>query len=152
QKGKLIVTDAPALPGNFGGHGLVSTARDYARFCQMLLSKGQLDGKRILKEKTVALMTKNHLPAEAMPISIGSLRFPRGGGFGLGFSVRVAADKKEPGSRVGEYNWGGAASTSFWISPKDDLFVIVMQQIMPNPLLEVTLKPLIYAAVQEPKK
>jgi CubicO group peptidase (beta-lactamase class C family) len=151
-KGKLIVTDAPALPSNFGGHGLVSTARDYARFCQMLLGKGQLDGKRILQEKTVALMTKNHLPAEAMPISIGGFRFPEGVGFGLGFSV-LAADNKEPGSRVGEYNWGGAAGTTFWTSPKDDLFVIVMQQSMPvDPLLVVTLKPLIYAAVQEPKE
>jgi CubicO group peptidase (beta-lactamase class C family) len=152
-KGKLIVTDAPAMPSPFGGHGLVSTARDYARFCQMLLGKGQLDGKRILKEKTVALMTKNHLPAEAIPISIGTIRFPEGFGFGLGFSVRVATDKKEPGSRVGEYGWGGLAGTTFWISPKDDLFVIVMQQSMPHDgALEAKLKPLIYAAVQEPKK
>ena len=111
-----------------------------------------LDGKRILQEKTVALMTKNRLPAEAMPIRIASIRFPEGFGFGLGFYVRVAADKMEPGSRVGEYGWGGAAGTAFWVSPKDDLFVIVLQQFMPHDPLEATLKPLIYAAVQEPKK
>ena len=77
----------------------------------------------------------------------------RGFGFGLGFYVRTAADKMEPGSRVGEYGWGGTLGTTFWISPKDDLFVIVMQQLMPHdPPLEGTLKPLLYAAVQEPKK
>jgi CubicO group peptidase (beta-lactamase class C family) len=151
-KGKLIVTDPPAIPKRFGGHGLVSTARDYARFCQMMLNKGQLDGKRILKEKTVALMTKNHIPKEAIPIGIGASRF-EGLGFGLGFSVRVAAAKKNPGPRVGEYGWGGAANTTFWISPKDDLVVVALQQFMPGDgALELRLRALIQAAIQDPKK
>src|SRR5262249_36981424 len=68
---------------------------------------------------------------EAMPISIGKFRL-EGVGFGLGFSVRVAADKKNPGFRLGEYGWGGAANTTFWISPKDDLVVVALQQFMPG--------------------
>jgi CubicO group peptidase (beta-lactamase class C family) len=157
-KGKLGVTDDPAKskflkkPAMLsGGGGLVSTARDYARFCQMVLNGGQLDGKRILKEKTVREMTKNQLPAEAMPLTLFARR--EGVGFGLGFSVRVAADKSDPASRVGEYGWGGAASTHFWISPKDDLFVIAIQQFMPfDPILEVKLKPIIYGAIEDSKK
>jgi CubicO group peptidase (beta-lactamase class C family) len=151
-KGKLIVTGPPALPLPFGGHGLVSTARDYARFCQMMLNKGELDGKRILKEKTVALMTKNQVPDEAMPITLVTTRL-EGVGFGLGFAVRVAADKKSPGFRVGQYGWGGAANTTFWISPKDDLLVVALQQFMPGDgTLELRLRRLIQAAIEEPKK
>src|SRR5262249_38079906 len=128
--------------------GLVSTARDYARFCQMLLNGGELDGQRILKAETVRLMTSNQLPVEAMPISVVGLRM-EGTGFGLGFSVRVAASPTEP---VGEFGWGGAASTHFWISPKDDLFVIALQQLQPlNPVL-LRLKPIIYEALADPKK
>jgi CubicO group peptidase (beta-lactamase class C family) len=155
-RGQLIVSESPAkspmlkrAAPPFGGHGLVSTARDYARFCQMLLNKGQLDGKRILREKTVQLMTQNQLPDEAMPISIGPMR-REGVGFGLGFSVRVAPNRAEPGGRAGEYGWGGAASTHFWISPKDDLFVIALQQIMPFEMtLEATLKPLVSDAIDK---
>jgi CubicO group peptidase (beta-lactamase class C family) len=97
-------------------------------------------------------MTSNQLPAEAMPLSmVGARR--EGVGFGLGFSVRVAASRLEPAGRVGEYGWGGAASTHFWISPGDDLFVIVLQQFMPfNPVLEQRLKPLVYQALADPKK
>jgi CubicO group peptidase (beta-lactamase class C family) len=157
--GKLIVSDDPAKSSFLkkptlltGGGGLVSTARDYARFCQMLLNGGQLDGQRVLKAETVRLMTSNQLPAEAMPLSI--LGFRREGvGFGLGFSVRVAASRTEPAERVGEFGWGGAASTHFWISPKDDLFVIALQQFQPfNPVLELRLKPIIYEALADPKK
>jgi len=157
--GKLIVTDPPtkspylnqsAPP--FGGHGLVSTGRDYARFCQMLVNKGQLDGKRVLQDRSVELMTKNHLPDEAIPISVGPMR-REGVGFGLGFSVRVATDEKSPGSPPGEFGWGGAASTHFWISPKDDLFVVALQQYMPfDTVLEAELKPLVYAAIEARKK
>jgi CubicO group peptidase (beta-lactamase class C family) len=157
-KGKLTVTDTPAKSRYLkkpallsGGGGLVSTARDYARFCQMLLNGGQLDGRRILREKTVALMTTNQLPAEAMPITLGVRR--EGVGFGLGFSVRVAAAPGASGSLVGEYGWGGAACTHFWISPRDDLFVIALQQFMPFEMtLETKLKPIIHGAVQNPKK
>jgi CubicO group peptidase (beta-lactamase class C family) len=158
SKGKLVVTESPLLSPYLlkpvflsGGGGLVSTARDYARFCQMLLNRGELDGRRILKEKTVREMTTNQLPAEAMPLSLGVQR--EGVGFGLGFAVRVGRDRNEPLSPVGEYGWGGAASTHFWISPKDDLFVIVLQQYQPfNPILEATLKPIIYQAIKDRPK
>jgi CubicO group peptidase (beta-lactamase class C family) len=157
-KGKLITAASPPRNQWFtkpallsGGGGLLSTARDYARFCQMLLNGGQLDGRRILQAKTVALMTTNQLPAEAMPLTVVVRR--EGVGFGLGFSVRVAADKNDPASRVGEYGWGGAASTHFWISPKDDMFVLALQQFMPfNPMLEMKLKPIIYGALREASK
>jgi hypothetical protein len=114
----------------------------------MLLSGGELHGKRILKAATVRLMTRNHLPDKALPFTLGNVR--KGVGFGLGFSVRLAADPDLAGNRLGEYGWGGAASTHFWISPRDDLFVIAMQQFMPyQPLLENRLKPIIYEAIQE---
>ncbi len=135
--GSLSLIDSPETsayrykPKFFsGGGGLVSTARDYMRFCQMLLSGGQLDGIRILKPKTVQRMTSNHLPDEIMPIGFGMLERP-GVGFGLGFAVRVAATSGEPPQAVGEYRWGGAASTNFWIVPKLDLIGIALTQHMP---------------------
>jgi CubicO group peptidase (beta-lactamase class C family) len=152
---KLVVTEAP-MGSRFlkkpallsGGGGLVSTARDYARFCQMLLNGGRLDEGRILKEKTVQLMTTNQLPPSAMPL------FGQAGmGFGLGFSVWVDPGKATRGSHAGEYGWGGAASTYFSIAPKDDLFVIVLQQFMPfQTELETRLKPLIYGALEKAKE
>jgi CubicO group peptidase (beta-lactamase class C family) len=130
-----------------GGGGLVSTARDYCRFCQMLLGEGQLDGTRLLKAETVRQMTSNQLPESALPIKLGQ---PRPGvGFGLGFGVRMAASDQEPASVVGEYRWGGAASTHFWISPRHELAVVALQQQMPfTPLLEQTLKPIVYGAIK----
>jgi CubicO group peptidase (beta-lactamase class C family) len=130
-----------------GGGGLVSTARDYARFCQMLLGEGQLDDARLLKAETVRMMTSNQLPEAAVPIKLGE---PRPGvGFGLGFGVRVAASDQDPASPVGEYRWGGAASTHFWISPRRELAVIALQQQMPfTPLLEQTIKPIVYGAIK----
>lgn len=120
-----------------GGGGLTSTLRDYARFCQMLLNQGELDGQRLLKASTVKLMHQNQLPeGVTIPGRPGS-------GFGFGFAVVMAGDHAE------EYGWGGAASTHFWISPKDDLFVIVFQQFMPyQGILEDTLKPVIYEAIK----
>jgi CubicO group peptidase (beta-lactamase class C family) len=131
-----------------GGGGLVSTARDYMRFCQMIAAGGELDGKRLLRRETLQMMTTNQLPKEAYPISLGGFSIP-GVGFGLGFSVQV-----EPGllsaARVGEYGWSGLASTTFWISPKDDVSVIVLQQFMPySMLLDQTIKPLVYAAITD---
>lgn len=152
---KLRVTDAPAT-SNFrnrptllsGGGGLVSTARDYMRFCQMLASGGELAGTRLLRRETVQSMTMNQLPDEAFPIAFGPIQRP-GVGFGLGFSVQVNRDPLSA-SRVGEYGWGGAASTHFWISPKDELVVIALQQFMPfSARLEQTIKPLVYEAIVE---
>ena len=148
-QGKLVRIDDPETSDYTkdktflsGGGGLVGTAGDYGRFCQMLVNGGVLEGKRLLKEETVALMTTNQIPDQAMPIGVGDSR--PGVGFGLGFSVRVAEDPEDPGI-VGEYGWGGAASTHFWISPKDKLFVVTMRNFMPyQSTLENKLKPLIY--------
>jgi CubicO group peptidase (beta-lactamase class C family) len=154
--GGLRVTDAPASSRYrrqprllSGGGGLVSTARDYMRFCQMLLNQGELDGHRLLREESVAAMTKNQLPGEAYPINLGGKR--DGVGFGLGFSVVVQKTDYSRRSRVGEYGWGGAASTHFWISPQDDLAVVVLTQLMPfNFQMEHAVKPLVYDAVLDP--
>jgi CubicO group peptidase (beta-lactamase class C family) len=131
-----------------GGGGLVSTIRDYSRFCQMLVGQGTLGGARLLKAETVQMMTRNQLPDSAYPIKLG---LPRPGvGFGLGFGVRVQADENEPGSVVSEYRWGGAASTHFWIVPQQELAVVVMQQQMPfTPLLERAVKPLVAESIRE---
>lgn len=148
--GGLRVSDSPAT-SKFrnrptllsGGGGMVSTARDYMRFCQMLANGGELNGKRLLRKETLHEMTRDQLPSEAFPISFGPIQ-RSGVGFGLGFSVQVSPDT----GRAGEYGWGGAASTHFWISPKDDLIVIALQQFMPfTPQLEQTIKPLVYEAV-----
>ncbi len=128
-----------------GGGGLVSTARDYMRFCQMMLNGGELQGARLLRKETVEQMTTNQLPAEAMPLKLGGLSAP-GLGFGLGFSVRTIGDQ----ASKGEYGWGGAASTHFWIAPNSNLIVIALQQYMPFSLkLEMALKPVIYSAIEK---
>jgi len=121
-----------------GGGGLVSTARDYMRFCQMLIHKGDLFGSRVLKAETVGMMTKNQLPQD--------VHWGGKNGFGLGFSVQT----QDGGSsaHVGEYGWGGAASTHFWISPKDDLAVVALSQLMPfSAQLQNAVKPLVYEAI-----
>lgn len=119
-----------------GGGGLVSTARDYLRFSQMLLNKGQLDGMRLLRSETVEMMTSNQLP--------DSVKRGQGEGFGLGFSVRLK-DGRFP---QGEYGWGGAASTHFWISPKDELIVIALSQYMPfSSQLQNAVKSIIYDSI-----
>jgi CubicO group peptidase (beta-lactamase class C family) len=131
-----------------GGGGLLSTARDYLRFCQMILNGGELQGIRLLKTETVQQMTTNQLPAEAMPINLGGNK-QAGVGFGLGFSVREKGNVVL-GAQDGEYGWGGAASTHFWISPKQELIVVALQQYMPFSLkLELALKPVINAAIEK---
>ena len=97
-----------------GGGGLVSTADDYLRFTQMVLNRGQLEGVRILKPETVDLMTRNHLPEKLVPIGLGPLSLPNTG-FGLDFAVHVKTDKGDPAGSLGEYGWGGAASTQFFV-------------------------------------
>jgi CubicO group peptidase (beta-lactamase class C family) len=132
-----------------GGGGCVGTARDYLRFCQMLLNGGELDGVRILKAESVAAMTRNQLSEEAMKAKNDG-KADVGQGFGLGFGVCVGKDDPKQASFVGEYYWGGAASTHFWIAPKQELIVVALEQFMPNrPKLRVAIKPLIYQAVKE---
>jgi CubicO group peptidase (beta-lactamase class C family) len=111
-----------------GGAGLVSTAMDYARFCQMLLNGGELDGARILSRKTVELMSVDHLGN--LPRA-GNL-LPPGNGFGLTFSVNLGPGKNGNIGSEGEYNWGGAAGTRFWIDPKEQMIGVFMIQILPH--------------------
>ena len=125
-----------------GGGGLVSTARDYMRFCQMLINKGQLQGRRILKPQSVEMMTRNQMPGG------GGMGRSKVLGFGLGF--RVWLEDRGAHGRVGEYGWGGAASTFFWISPKDDLAVVALTQYMPfKTRVRQTVKRLVYQAIEK---
>jgi CubicO group peptidase (beta-lactamase class C family) len=116
--------EPPVLPS--GGGGLVSTAYDYLRFCQMLLSQGQYNGKRLLSRKTIQLMSSDNLGT--IP-GMGP-----GVGFGLGFAVSKAPGEAGMMGSPGEYNWGGAAGTKFWIDPQEDLIGIFMTQIFLNPV------------------
>ncbi|HUH83735.1 MAG TPA: serine hydrolase domain-containing protein, partial [Stellaceae bacterium] len=107
-----------------GGGGMVSTAMDYARFLQMLLNNGTLDGKRLLSRKTVEYMTADHLgPVAGAP----DLLIP-GYGFGLGFAVRREAGIAQVPGSVGQYYWGGLAGTTFWVDPKEQLFALMLIQ------------------------
>jgi CubicO group peptidase (beta-lactamase class C family) len=131
-----------------GGGGLVSTARDYLRFAQMLLNGGELEGKRLLRKETVRDMTVNQLPAEALPMTLGRIHVP-GLGFGLGVSVRTEKGP-EPDWAVGEFGWSGAASTYFWVAPRAEMVVVILQQLEPfNFDLQIALRPVIYAAIEK---
>ena len=111
-----------------GGGGLVSTAGDYARFLQMLLNGGSLEGKRYLGPRTLALMTSDHSNAGA-GIVPGPLYLPGAGyGFGLGFAVRRNEGEAPYPSGAGEFNWGGAGGTYMWVDPKNEMFVVLMLQ------------------------
>jgi len=106
------------------------------RFCKMLWRKGELDGVRILGRKTVEFMTVNHLNNGGDMASMGMPRFSEasynGIGFGLGFSVMIDPARAELIGSPGEYSWGGAASTAFWVDPKEDMIVILLTQLMPS--------------------
>jgi len=134
-----------------GGGGLVSTAADYLRFCQMMLNKGELDGVRLLGRKSVALMTNNHLRGDMA--DMGQPRFSEstytGVGFGLGFSVMIDPAKAQILGTPGEYAWGGAASTAFWVDPAEELAVILLTQLMPSSTypLRRELRVLTYQAI-----
>ena len=127
-----------------GGGGLVSTPLDYMRFCQMVLNGGELDGVRILSPLTVELMHRNQLPRELGEMSPGT-------GFGLDFAV-VADPVAADGISKGEYYWGGAAGTWFWIDPKEDLvFVGMIQQFgQGRPDVRSLSRRLTYQAILEP--
>jgi CubicO group peptidase (beta-lactamase class C family) len=120
-----------------GGGGLVSTARDYYRFVQMLCNGGELEGTRILSRKTVDLMRMNHLPggvdlAAVSPAGQFSEAATTGTGFGLGFSVLLDPAKAQISGSVGQFAWGGAASTAFWIDPVEKLVLVFMTQLLPS--------------------
>ena len=137
-----------------GGGGLVSTVHDYYRFCAMLRNRGELDGVRLLGKKTVELMTMNHLPggADLTELAQGGVFTETsyaGVGFGLGFSVMQSPARAQIVGTPGEYAWGGAASTAFWIDPAEDLVVIFMTQLMPSSSypLRRELRVLTYASI-----
>jgi CubicO group peptidase (beta-lactamase class C family) len=129
-----------------GGGGLVSTTMDYARFCQMLLNGGTLDGNRIVGRKTLQLMASNHL---APDVKVDSPLMPPGHGFGLGFAVRTHQGMAPfPGS-VGQFFWSGMAGTFFWIDPAEDMFaVFMMQGPGQRQYIRSMVRDLVYAAVE----
>ena len=125
-----------------GGAGLLSTARDYARFLQMMLNGGTLDGRRVLSRKTVELMTTDHLDG---------IDFRPGQGFGLGFYVvKDVGARGVPGS-VGEFGWGGAYHSTYWVDPAEELVVAYMTQLRPAGGLDdhTRLRALVYQAISD---
>jgi CubicO group peptidase (beta-lactamase class C family) len=118
-----------AQKNDAGGAGSAGTVADYARFSQMLLNGGQLDRVRILGRATVAQMSSDHLG----DIRVASPILPRGYGFGLGFAVRKETGLNWVTGSAGEYRWGGAAGTAFWIDPKEQMVVVWMTQGQPGP-------------------
>ena len=133
-----------------GGGGMVSTIGDYARFVQMLLNGGTLDGKRYLSPKTVAYMGSNHLGPNSGVVP-GPYYLPGAGfGFGLGFAVRTEAGVSAAEGSVGEMNWSGAGGTSFWIDPKENMFVVFMAQtVSQRGRIRVALKNIVYGAFEK---
>jgi CubicO group peptidase (beta-lactamase class C family) len=139
MQGQGLYADGPRRSFS-GGAGLVSTANDYARFLQMLLNGGTLDGKRILSRKTVELMTVSHL--EGKP-------FRAGESFGLGFSVLEDVGARGSLGTVGEYGWGGAYHSTYWVDPKEHLVVVYLTQLIPAGNLDDQgkLRTLVYQAI-----
>ncbi|MEM1333558.1 MAG: serine hydrolase domain-containing protein [Actinomycetota bacterium] len=131
-------TPVPSSPPTMlgGGGGLWGTMSDYVRFCRFLLRRGELDGVRLLSPRTVEWMTSNHLPGGADLEHFGRPLFAEttydGVGFGLGFSVTVDPVANKVPSSVGEFGWGGAASTAFWCDPVEDLAVVFLTQLLPS--------------------
>jgi CubicO group peptidase (beta-lactamase class C family) len=136
-----------------GGGGLVSTAADYHRFTQMLAGGGQLDGVRLLSPRTLAFMTRNHLPGGVDLETIGRPLFAepqfRGIGFGLGFSVVLDPVPGKVLASAGEFAWGGLARTSFYVDPAEEITAMFFTQLLPGPVypLRTLLRTLITQAV-----
>ena len=161
-KGGMTLQDDPATSSYLqppslisGGGGLCSTAADYLTFCRALLGGGELGGVRLIGPKTLALMTSNHLPGgrdlTEMSRSLFSEAGYAGVGFGLGFSVTMnPAQTLVPGS-AGEYGWGGAATTSFWIDPAEELIAIFMTQVLPSSAYPIRreLRTMVYAGITD---
>lgn len=138
---------------HLGGGGLCATAGDYIRFAEMLRNRGELDGVRVLSPRTVEYLASNHLPGNADLTAFGRPLFSEttfdGVGFGLGVSVTLdPVTAKVPGS-VGDFGWGGAASTSFWVDPVEDLTVVFMTQLLPSSThaIRSQLKQLVHQAL-----
>jgi CubicO group peptidase (beta-lactamase class C family) len=136
-----------------GGGGLISTIGDYYRFCQMLLNGGELEGQRILGPRTIEFMTENHLPGGVDLSSVARGSFSEapyeGVGFGLGFATKMTATGNGSMGAIGQYQWGGMASTLFWVDPAEDLTVVFMTQLIPSGTFNFRgqLESLIYPAL-----
>jgi len=157
----LVVEDRPDASSRYtqprtylsGAGGMVSTAPDYMRFCTMLANGGELDGRRVLGPRTLGFMACNHLPggrdlAQMSPASAGETS-REGVGFGLGFACVLDPTVLGGLSVPGEYYWGGAASTAFWITPAEDLAVVFMTQVRPSSTYPIRreLRAIIYGAI-----
>jgi len=138
-----------------GGGGLCSTAADYLTFCRALINGGELGGVRLLGPKTLQLMTSNHLPGcvdlPAMSRSLFSEATYNGIGFGLGFAVTMEPAKTLIPGSAGEYSWGGAAGTAFWIDPAEELITVFMTQLVPSSSYPIRreLRTMVYAAIMD---
>ena len=135
-----------------GGGGLTGTTADYLRFCEMLRQDGRFDGQRIIGPRTLELMRRNHLPGDLSTMAMGAFSETayEGVGFGLGFATSL--DTVATGTLgAGDYYWGGAASTIFWVDPHEDLIAIFMTQLMPSATFNFRgqLKNIIYGAIEE---
>ena len=135
-----------------GGGGLTGTMADYIRFCEVLRRGGELDGHRIIGPRTLDLMRLNHLPGgkdlASLDVDLQMLYGNVGVGFGLGFASTI--DQVATGALTrGDYYWGGAASTVFWVDPIEDLWVILMTQLMPSASFDFRgqLRSLVYSAI-----
>ena len=132
----IIVGYNPAQPPKWfaGGHGLLSTAEDYARFAQMLLNGGELDGVRVLSRKNVELMTSNHLPPGVayggftMELGLTAPLPQLGQGYGLGVGVREEKGRATVPGSVGDFFWGGATGPFFWVDPEEKIVAVMMMQ------------------------
>jgi CubicO group peptidase (beta-lactamase class C family) len=162
RKGTLTLQDDPATSSFLsppslisGGGGLCSTAADYLTFCRALINGGELGGIRLLGPKTLKLMASNHLPGgvdlPAMSRSMFSEAAYNGIGFGLGFAVTMNPAQTMIAGSPGEFNWGGAATTSFFIDPAEELITIFMTQVLPSSAypLRRELRTMVYAAITE---
>jgi len=156
---------APAQLGSFlapprapsGGGGLVGTAADYLRFCEMLRGGGELGGVRLVGPKTLAFMRINHLPGGR---NIADLASPgmfaeaayQGMGFGLGFAMVTDPARYGVTASPGEFSWGGMASTAFWVDPVEDVSVVFMTQLMPSSSYPIRreLRTMVNAAIVDP--
>ncbi|MEM5314402.1 serine hydrolase domain-containing protein [Paraburkholderia sp. JHI869] len=150
-------TSAYREPPSFvsGGGGLVSTAADYMRFSRMLLQGGELDGVRLLGPKTIELMTANHLPGGVdlprLSRSMFSEAAYEGVGFGLGFATTITPESTLIPGNAGDFFWGGAASTFFWVDPREDMIVLFLTQLLPSTAYPIRrqLRTLVYSAITE---
>jgi len=162
RKGTLTLQDDPTTSSFLsppslisGGGGLCSTSADYLTFCRALINGGEVGGVRLLGPKTLKLMTSNHLPngldLPGLSRSLFSEATYNGIGFGLGFSVTMDPVKTLIPGSPGEFSWGGAATTSFWIDPAEELITIFMTQVLPSSAYPFRreLRTMVYAAITD---